>query len=427
MGSEEYNSSERLDETSKKGLCWFELNRTGMARWGNCRQVIFGDQKEDNTPQMSSNVIEGGDERDGGESVTVVESLVASGTEKRKRPLGQLREIRIPRHTKQRQSSGFQKCKQHKQRNSVDRWSVERYKLAEQHMLEVMKAEGAVFEKPISRPILRSAARKRIGDTGLLDHLLKHIDGKVAPGGAERFRRCYNTNGVMEYWLESADLVNIKREAGVPDRSWVPPSWWKLGDAPQESGELKLLKEEMAKLRSDMQEVLSKQKEQEVSCTIEEMHKEFVRWKAKTDQGLAEISSSLSSMQDMYKDLVTWKAKTEHQLLGISNSLNSMQASKQWTTTFCPSSERWEDWLESTNLDGLQEGFAPWLESADLVNVGQETVVQEPYLVPQPILKPSCSPSRDLICARELELLKEEMAKIKRDVQELVPRRQMTI
>ena len=40
----------------------------------------------------------------------------------------------------------------------------------------------------LTRPALRMAARKHIGDTGLLDHLLKHIDGKVAPGGTERFR-----------------------------------------------------------------------------------------------------------------------------------------------------------------------------------------------------------------------------------------------
>jgi len=50
-------------------------------------------------------------------------------------------------------------------------------------MWEVLKGDGATFENPITRPALRMAARKHIGDTGLLDHLLKHIDGKVAPGG----------------------------------------------------------------------------------------------------------------------------------------------------------------------------------------------------------------------------------------------------
>lgn len=126
--------------------------------------------------------------------------------------------------------------------------------MAEKSMLEVMKAEGAVFENPIPRSALRMAARKLIGDTGLLDHLLKHIDGKVAPGGTERFRRCYNTAGVMEYWLESADLVKIKQESGVPDPNYVPPSWWRPGSIPVRdsvsAGEMTLLKEELAKMKT---------------------------------------------------------------------------------------------------------------------------------------------------------------------------------
>ena len=95
-------------------------------------------------------------------------------------------------------------------------------------MEDVLKEVGASFEKPISRGELRSIARKRIGDTGLLDHLLRHIDGNVTPGGADRFRRCYNTEGAMQYWLESADLLKVKCESGVPDPNWVPPPWWKL-------------------------------------------------------------------------------------------------------------------------------------------------------------------------------------------------------
>jgi len=71
----------------------------------------------------------------------------------------------------------------------------------------------------------------RTSDTGLLDHLLKHIDGKVAPGGTERFCRCFNTNGIMEYWLESANLDEICQETRVQDPYIV---------------ELKLLKTKMA-------------------------------------------------------------------------------------------------------------------------------------------------------------------------------------
>lgn len=126
--------------------------------------------------------------------------------------------------------------------------------LAEQSLLEILKDEGAVYGNPIPRPVLRMAARKRIGDTGLLDHLLKHIDGRVAPGATERFRRCYNTEGVMEYWLESADLLKIKLESGVPDPSYVAPSsWLKSGGGSFQNttcaGELQLLKSEMDKIK----------------------------------------------------------------------------------------------------------------------------------------------------------------------------------
>ena len=120
-------------------------------------------------------------------------------------------------------------------------------------MWEVLKAEGATFENPITRPALRMAARKHIGDTGLLDHLLKHIDGKVAPGGTERFRRWFNTKGIMEYWLESADLDKVRQEAGVQDPYWIPPLALMAGSASSQntdsSDELKQLKIEMAQMK----------------------------------------------------------------------------------------------------------------------------------------------------------------------------------
>ena len=120
-------------------------------------------------------------------------------------------------------------------------------------MLKIMKEKGAVFGNPILRPVLRAETRKLIGDTGLLDHLLKHMAGKVAPGGEERFMRRHNADGAMEYWLESADLMDIRKEAGMQDPYWTPPPGWKLGDNPTQdpvcARELKELREEIAKLK----------------------------------------------------------------------------------------------------------------------------------------------------------------------------------
>ncbi|KAJ6697546.1 hypothetical protein OIU85_003874 [Salix viminalis] len=83
---------------------------------------------------------------------------------------------------------------------------------------------GQCLRNPFPVSTANDSSVKHIGDTGLLDHLLKQIDGKVAPGGTERFCRCYNTQGKIEYWLESADLAKIKQEAGVPDPNYVPSS-----------------------------------------------------------------------------------------------------------------------------------------------------------------------------------------------------------
>lgn len=145
-------------------------------------------------------------------------------------------------------------------------------------MLEVMKAEGATFANPVPRPVLRMAARKHIGDTGLLDHLLKHIDGKVAPGGAERFRRWFNANGIMEYWLENADLVNIRQEAGVQDPYWVPQSRPLHARAnfqdSQSSEEMRLLRAEMTKMKRYRNQRI--RAVNEISCPITLLDSHFV-------------------------------------------------------------------------------------------------------------------------------------------------------
>ncbi|XWS29978.1 hypothetical protein CRYUN_Cryun24cG0077800 [Craigia yunnanensis] len=420
--SELCRSCEGVAETSKKGFCWFEMKRSGMAEWGVCRQVKFLGPQGDSTAEWLSGKME--QEYDEDDKKHVKTELISCPEVRKRKCLSsnQLRKEKAARCGKQRVNSGPNKGKQNKRMNSVERWSTERYKLAEESMLEIMKAEGAVFENPISRPALRMAARKLIGDTGLLDHLLKHIDGKVASGGTDRFRRCYNTSGVMEYWLESADLANIRKESGVSP-FWQKPDGGSFHDSVC-AIELKLLKEEMSKMKRDMQELVSKQQEQDQANSIEKMQKEMVKLNAETDERLTEFASSLNGMQNMCKELMTWKARVEQQMLEISNSLSSLQASKQ-CTIFSPSaSERWEDWWESTNLDNFQGGnLAPWLENPELINFGQE-VAQDTVLAPLAWSRPGHSPSQGPIYAQELDMLNEEMVKIKSNVQELAPRRQ---
>ncbi|CAK9216964.1 unnamed protein product [Sphagnum troendelagicum] len=141
------------------------------------------------------------------------------------------------------------------------RWSSERYKSAQLKLIGIMHARGTVPGKPILRPALREEARKHIGDTGLLDHLLKHMTDTVVSTG-ERFRRRHNAEGAMEYWLEDASLMELRKAAGVEDPSWLPPTGWKPGDTLPgrpwdfcwgmtacEAAEMKQLKQAVEKLK----------------------------------------------------------------------------------------------------------------------------------------------------------------------------------
>lgn len=65
----------------------------------------------------------------------------------------------------------------------------------------------------------------------------------------------------------------------------------------------------------------------------------------------------------------------------ITNNLSDLQASRE-CTTFSPS-ERWKDWIESTNLETIQDDeFATWIGSSELLNVPQEVVLEDPNSAP---------------------------------------------
>ncbi|KAH6768863.1 hypothetical protein C2S51_014199 [Perilla frutescens var. frutescens] len=264
------------------------LKRNGMVTWGIRRQVKYLGRHKDDVyiaQNSSSSFVNGVEESQ--------MRLETNDNLKRKRysfrnlSVRKTKKAKIDQIRKQKQTQKKSQIKRNKgrmrsresliQRDPKDRWSSERYKLAEKNLLDVMKSKEATSQTPILRPQLRAEARKRIGDTGLLDHLLKHMAGKLAPGGQERFRRRHNPDGAMEYWLESADLVNIRRDAGVSDPYWVPPAGWKIGDSPTQdpicATELKLLKDEVSTIRRDWKLMATKrQLEEEVGMLRREMN-----------------------------------------------------------------------------------------------------------------------------------------------------------
>ncbi|XVF54922.1 hypothetical protein PTKIN_Ptkin05aG0219600 [Pterospermum kingtungense] len=133
-------------------------------------------------------------------------------------------------------------------KNSIDRWS---FQSCEKHV-EDYEGEGISVWKSNTQASIKSRGQKADWGHFLLDHLSKHMAGEVASGGEQRFMRRHNADGGMEYWLESADLMDIRKEAEVKDPYWTPPSGWKLGDNPTEypvcAKELKELREKIAKM-----------------------------------------------------------------------------------------------------------------------------------------------------------------------------------
>ncbi|KAK7405797.1 hypothetical protein VNO78_07406 [Psophocarpus tetragonolobus] len=326
---------------SKQGSCWSQLKFTGMMQWGKRRQVRFlgrhEEQKVESLPELCKGKRAGVDLRE----ETIEKKRRKDEEEMEGTTEGFSGVMRMTRQYKKNHqnvssSTGVEKHKKEKNdpknqqlvvyngnkpKISINRWSAERYTLAEKNMLKVMKEKGAVYGNPILRPHLRSEARKYIGDTGLLDHLLKHMAGKVAPGGAERFRRRHNTEGAMEYWLESADLVDIRREAGVQDPYWTPPPGWKLGDSISQDyvtgRELREIKEEILKLKQEMRELSSKKGEEALA---------IVTTPSSCLSSLnSEDCGSFAPKQEIYVDLVSKKAKIEEQLKEISLTLSGME------------------------------------------------------------------------------------------------------
>ncbi|CAE6117018.1 unnamed protein product [Arabidopsis arenosa] len=255
------------------------------------------------------------------------------------------------------------------------RWNNERIKFAEETLADVLKEKGATLETPVTRQLLRVIARSKIGDTGLLDHCLKHMDGKVTPGGADRFRRCYNTDGCMQYWLESADLVKIKLESGIPDPNWVPPSWWKVQTASHDPSAVssKLLMGEIEQMKSDIKELALKQKLPDHADANEKLCKDLMSWRVNTDKQIVEITKSLTSTQVMFKDLISWKDKVDQQLGVITNTLSNLQPNG--STSFSPAPENWENLLRNANMDD----FTEW---DDLIDGLPEAVRPETYALP---------------------------------------------
>ncbi|KAL9668659.1 hypothetical protein QQ045_006197 [Rhodiola kirilowii] len=319
---------QRTARNSRSGSCLLALKSGKVVRWGRRQKVRFI-SNEGSAAEVIKEKIE--DEDVDGKAVSDQEMRLAiplrrNGKRKCK-VVSCNQQIRLPKKLKREtivmRKIGMargQKRRGHK--DSINRWSADRYKLAEENMLKIMREKRAVFERPMLRQTLRDEARKVIGDTGLLDHLLKHMSGKVAPGGAERFRRRHNAEGAMEYWLESADLVEIRKMAGVSDPYWKPPPGWKLGDNPSQDPvcamEITQLKEEVDKLKRDLNEYLlpKGQAEADIGATTP--------LSCVSEQNLITDTEALP-LKELHEELVKRKFRLEKQMMKVSQYLTEME------------------------------------------------------------------------------------------------------
>ncbi|CAL4897620.1 unnamed protein product [Urochloa decumbens] len=229
----------------------------------------------------------------------------------------------------------------------VERWSAWRYAAGEAALVDILRARGAVAGNPAPRGELRARARRHIGDTGLLDHLLRHVADRVPAGSGERVRRRYNPAGGLEYWLEPAGLAAMRREAGVNDPFWVPPPGWKLGDpvssearalqvqkqVEELAGELDAVKRQMKQLDSNLVQV---SKEAYISwkgydCMVKangKLEKEVMSLEEKYENATqvnGELKELLLLLKEKYDTVLEKNDKLEEQMVALSTSFQSMK------------------------------------------------------------------------------------------------------
>ncbi|NP_001139538.1 protein AMEIOTIC 1 [Zea mays] len=235
-------------------------------------------------------------------------------------------------------------------RHGKDRWSAERYAAAEKSLLNIMRSRDARFGAPVMRQVLREEARKHIGDTGLLDHLLKHMAGRVPEGSVHRFRRRHNADGAMEYWLEPAELAEVRKQAGVSDPYWVPPPGWKPGDdVSLVAGDILVkrqveeLTEEVNGVKRQMEQLLCKDDgdfgaERDYS-SLKEKYQRAVRANEKLEKQVlclkdmcenvvqmnGELKKEVSAFKEKYEHIADKNDKLEEQVTYLSSSFLSFK------------------------------------------------------------------------------------------------------
>lgn len=117
------HTSAGWEAASKKGLCWFELQRIGMAQWVSDRHAPFSGQDGERKPKLSGCIMKDDLGYDEGEAATA-ETLAMQENAKRKH---HFQDVKPHKRGKEKQKKSTQvKPRAKRRHHPVDRWSAER-------------------------------------------------------------------------------------------------------------------------------------------------------------------------------------------------------------------------------------------------------------------------------------------------------------
>ncbi|XP_022766322.1 PHD finger protein MALE MEIOCYTE DEATH 1 [Durio zibethinus] len=114
--------------------------------------------------------------------------------------------MRISLHKKATSKEKYLRCKKFTSviAHMDSRWPAKRLEFAAEVIVEALKEHKSEYgHGRMTRQDLRDAARMHIGDTGLLDYVLKSMNNVIV--GCHIVRRGINTSRILEYTIEDLD------------------------------------------------------------------------------------------------------------------------------------------------------------------------------------------------------------------------------
>ncbi|KAJ4797152.1 Protein DYAD [Rhynchospora pubera] len=305
-----HSAKRKIDFGDERESCLGTLQRSGNLQWGTRKKVLFVTKQRD-TKEVRKHEESKKSLREKKESDNELGEGVDQGLNEREKQLNgdeikrentctdgdkPMEERREPKPKELERN-----CRTRK--GGWSRWSAARVEHAEKSLVEVIEKMGATWDKPVLRADLRSEARKCIGDTGLLDHLLIHMVGVVVADGKKRFARQHNPQGKIEYWLEPAD-----QGAGITNPVCNCHGHYKKM-AYQLKEEVNLLRRENEDLKLMILQSQVQLQLEAVDQAWKEKHDSLLKQHQKLQEQFSAISTSLLAMKEVISSLKAQKEK----------------------------------------------------------------------------------------------------------------------